>query len=233
MYSRTKCCGRCMRAETSYFQCRAYLYMSRNLIGTDTSGLSDPFARIVIRNRVMRTRTATTTLNPIWDQTCVLESLQFYMSPEMLKAKAAPIVVEIFDFDDMLELNFIGRTLVHPYIITFADKGYMPPKLDWWTIYRNQKRAGELFAAVELIEVPSCLLLYLQSSPTTYSYCSLLLYECFSCMIRVYGVIICMRVAAGRDGGVGRIVRRGRRRGEVHGKNPGPGEPVHDPALLR
>ena len=150
-----------VRAESSYFQCRAYLYMARNLIGTDSSGLSDPFARIVIRNRVMRTRTATATLNPIWDQTCVLESLQFYMSPEMLKERAAPVVVELFDFDDMLDFNFLGRTLVFPYVVTFANKEYMPPKLEWWTIYRNQKRAGQLLAAVELIEVCHCLLLLL------------------------------------------------------------------------
>ena len=162
-----------MRAETSYFQCRAYLYMSRNLIATDSTGLSDPFARILIRNRVMRTRTASTTLNPIWDQTCVLEWLQFYMSPEMLKEKAAPIVVELFDFDYMLEFNFLGRTLVFPYVITFANKDYLPPKLEWWTIYRNQKRAGELLAAIELIEV--CLLLYLLSPPSIYS--TLLLYD--------------------------------------------------------
>lgn len=149
----------CARAETSYFQCRAYLYMSRNLIATNPTGLSDPFARIVIRNRVMRTRTARDTLNPIWDQTCVLDALQFYVSADMLKERAQPMVVELFDFDDMLEFNFLGRTLVHPNIVTFADKQYSLPKLDWWTVYRNQKRAGELLAAIELIEVSSSIVL--------------------------------------------------------------------------
>ena len=31
-----------------YFQVRAYVYQARSLIGSDDSGLSDPFARIVI-----------------------------------------------------------------------------------------------------------------------------------------------------------------------------------------
>ena len=36
-------------AEEHVFQLRAHIFQARNLIGCDDSGLSDPFARIIIR----------------------------------------------------------------------------------------------------------------------------------------------------------------------------------------
>jgi len=37
-------------AESYLFQLRAYLYQARSLIGSDESGLSDPFARVIVSN---------------------------------------------------------------------------------------------------------------------------------------------------------------------------------------
>lgn len=34
-----------------------------------------------------------------------------------------------------------------------SRKDYAMPQLKWWEVYRTQKRAGELLAAFELVEV--------------------------------------------------------------------------------
>jgi len=36
--------------DSYLFQLRAYLYQARSLIGSDESGLSDPFARVIVVN---------------------------------------------------------------------------------------------------------------------------------------------------------------------------------------
>ena len=38
------------------FQLRAYVYQARSLIGSDASGLSDPFARVIIREYIETTQ---------------------------------------------------------------------------------------------------------------------------------------------------------------------------------
>ena len=38
------------------FQLRAYLYQARSLIGSDDSGLSDPFARVIVSNHCRSTQ---------------------------------------------------------------------------------------------------------------------------------------------------------------------------------
>ena len=35
-------------ADENVFQLRAHLFQARNLIGCDDSGLSDPFARVIV-----------------------------------------------------------------------------------------------------------------------------------------------------------------------------------------
>ena len=42
--------------DSYVFQLRAYLYQARSLIGSDESGLSDPFARVIVSNQCRRTQ---------------------------------------------------------------------------------------------------------------------------------------------------------------------------------
>lgn len=86
--------------DESVFQLRAYLFLARNLIASDETGLSDPFARVVLRNQAAKTEIKEQTTNPIWDQTIILEAVTFYSTVGLIKANPPPIIVEIFDWDD-------------------------------------------------------------------------------------------------------------------------------------
>jgi len=54
------------------FQLRAYLYQARSLIGSDESGLSDPFARVIVSNQCRRTQVYAVAYDRI---TCDLRAL--------------------------------------------------------------------------------------------------------------------------------------------------------------
>ncbi len=85
--------------------------MARNLIASDETGLSDPFARILIRDHIGKTTIVKETLNPIWDETVIFEEITFYATVEMIKANPPPIVVEIFDWDDEVIFKQISSSI--------------------------------------------------------------------------------------------------------------------------
>ena len=95
--------------EESMFQLRTYLFMGRNLLGADDTGLSDPFARIIIGECIEKSTQFNETCNPIWDETIVINNIRFNFSPESLKSSPPNVVVEIFDWDsDVSQKCFIG-----------------------------------------------------------------------------------------------------------------------------
>ncbi|XP_052752524.1 otoferlin-like isoform X2 [Galleria mellonella] len=145
-------------AEKHNFQMRAYVYQARSLIGSDSSGLSDPFARVVIGDSSATTQVIDETLSPTWDELLVFEDILLYSTIEQIKANPPTIIIEIFDQDKVGKSEFIGRTLAKPHIKAFEDtyeRPQFPPSLEWYDITRGDDRAGELLATFELLEIPA------------------------------------------------------------------------------
>ncbi|XP_059059908.1 otoferlin-like [Achroia grisella] len=142
--------------EKHTFQMRAYIYQARSLIGSDSSGLSDPFARVVINECTATTQVIDETLSPTWDETLIFEDILLYSTMEQIKAEPPTIVIEIFDQDKVGKSEFIGRTLAKPHIKTFEEirQKTQLPSLEWYDITRGDDSAGELLAAFELLEIP-------------------------------------------------------------------------------
>lgn len=137
---------------------RAYIYQARSLIGSDSSGLSDPFARVVIGDCSATTQVIDETLSPTWDELLVFDDVLLYSTIEQIKSDPPTIVIEIFDQDKVGKSEFIGRTLAKPHVKAFEDtyeRPQFPPSLEWYDITRGDDRAGELLATFELLEIPA------------------------------------------------------------------------------
>ncbi|XP_055886227.1 otoferlin-like isoform X5 [Biomphalaria glabrata] len=158
--SSSKPCGvppNCIHyTERQSFQLRAHMYQARQLIGSDASGLSDPFARIAFAEQSMTTQVIEQTLSPTWDEMLILKEVQMYGTMDDIVDEPPTIVVEIFDQDKVGKSEFIGRALCRP-VVKLSTELYGPPKfpprLEWWDIYRGPDRAGELLAAFELLQL--------------------------------------------------------------------------------
>lgn len=124
--------------------------MAWNIIGSDETGLSDAFARILINDHIVSAKVVYETLSPKWDQTIIINDMQFYYSKELLEANPPIIVSKMFDEDTNDDTEFIGRCFCKPTIAIDGEE-YRTPKLAWWVLYRRQMSAGELLAAFELI----------------------------------------------------------------------------------
>lgn len=136
---------------------RAYIYQARSLIGSDSSGLSDPFARVIIGECSTTTQVIDETLSPTWDELLVFEDILLYSTIEQIKEDPPTIVIEIFDQDKVGKSEFIGRTLAKPHVKAFEDpyeRPQFPPSLEWYEIRRGDDHAGELLATFELLEIP-------------------------------------------------------------------------------
>ncbi|XP_066141603.1 otoferlin-like isoform X2 [Euwallacea fornicatus] len=143
--------------EKHIFQLRAYIYQARSLIGSDASGLSDPFARIIAGEFCKTTQVIEETLSPTWDELLIFEEILIFGTANEIKEDPPSIVVEIFDQDKVGKSEFIGRALAKPHVKLNEQKhqkSLFSPPLEWFTIRRGIDHAGELLAAFELLEIP-------------------------------------------------------------------------------
>ncbi|XP_036026830.1 otoferlin isoform X6 [Onychomys torridus] len=138
------------------FQLRAHMYQARSLFAADSSGLSDPFARVFFINQSQCTEVLNETLCPTWDQMLVFDSLELYGEAHELRDDPPIIVIEIYDQDTMGKADFMGRTFAKP-LVKMADEAYCPPRfppqLEYYQIYRGNATAGDLLAAFELLQI--------------------------------------------------------------------------------
>ncbi|XP_041358290.1 otoferlin-like [Gigantopelta aegis] len=142
--------------EKQAFQLRAHMYQARQLIGSDASGLSDPYARIAFVEQSVCTQVIEQTLSPTWDEMLIIKEVDIYGLMEEIVDDPPTIIVEIFDQDKVGKSEFIGRALCKP-LVKLSDENYSPPKfpprLEWWSVYRGPDRAGELLATFELLQL--------------------------------------------------------------------------------
>ncbi|XP_077008460.1 otoferlin isoform X7 [Tamandua tetradactyla] len=138
------------------FQLRVHMYQARSLFAADSSGLSDPFARVFFINQSQCTEVLNETLCPTWDQMLVFDSLELYGEAQELRDDPPIIVIEIYDQDSMGKADFMGRTFAKP-LVKMADEAYCPPRfppqLEYYQIYRGNATAGDLLAAFELLQI--------------------------------------------------------------------------------
>ncbi|XP_024408780.2 otoferlin isoform X4 [Desmodus rotundus] len=138
------------------FQLRAHMYQARSLFAADSSGLSDPFARVFFINQSQCTEVLNETLCPTWDQMLVFDNLELYGEAHELRDDPPIIVIEIYDQDTMGKFDFMGRTFAKP-VVKMADEAYCPPRfppqLEYYQIYRGNSTAGDLLAAFELLQI--------------------------------------------------------------------------------
>ncbi|XP_048951397.1 otoferlin isoform X3 [Canis lupus dingo] len=138
------------------FQLRAHMYQARSLFAADSSGLSDPFARVFFINQSQCTEVLNETLCPTWDQMLVFDNLELYGEAHELRDDPPIIVIEIYDQDAMGKADFMGRTFAKP-LVKMADEAYCPPRfppqLEYYQIYRGNATAGDLLAAFELLQI--------------------------------------------------------------------------------
>lgn len=85
------------------FQLRAHMYQARSLIGSDASGLSDPFARVICGEFCKLTQVIDETLSPTWDELLLFDDVLIYGIDEEIKANPPAIVVELFDQDKVVK----------------------------------------------------------------------------------------------------------------------------------
>ncbi|XP_076179647.1 otoferlin isoform X4 [Ptiloglossa arizonensis] len=139
------------------FQLRAHMYQARSLIGSDASGLSDPFARVICGEFCKSTQVIDETLSPTWDELLLFDDILIYGTDEEIKKDPPSIVIEIFD-QDKGKSEYIGRAVARPHV-KLASESYTPPEfppsLEWYDVTRGAARAGELLAVFELLEYPS------------------------------------------------------------------------------
>lgn len=140
------------------FQLRAHIYQARSLIGSDASGLSDPFASVIAGEFTKTTQVIDETLSPTWDELLTFEEILIYGTSEEIQRDPPAIIIEIFDQDKVGKSEFIGRAVAKPHVKLREDsyvKPRFPPSLEWFDITRGIDRAGELLAAFELLEIVS------------------------------------------------------------------------------
>ncbi|XP_074640585.1 otoferlin-like isoform X2 [Tubulanus polymorphus] len=142
--------------EKQTFQLRAHMYQARSLIGSDDTGLSDPFARIIFSEQSQCTQVIDETLSPTWDETLIFNEVTMYGLLDEIIDDPPQIIIEVFDQDSVGKSEFIGRAIAKP-IVKLSNEKYDKPKfpaqLDWWDIYRGPDHAGELLASFELLQL--------------------------------------------------------------------------------
>uniref|UniRef100_A0A665X9R8 Otoferlin n=1 Tax=Echeneis naucrates TaxID=173247 RepID=A0A665X9R8_ECHNA len=138
------------------FQLRVHMYQARSLFAADSTGLSDPFARVFFSTQSQVTEVLAETLCPTWDQLLVFENVELFGEASELRDDPPIIVIEIYDQDTVGKADFMGRTFAKP-VVKMADEHYgpprFPPQLEYYQIYRGNCAAGEMLGAFELLQV--------------------------------------------------------------------------------
>ncbi|XP_074068175.1 fer-1-like protein 4 [Macrotis lagotis] len=140
------------RDDFSYFQLRAHLYQARGVLAADDSGLSDPFAHVLVSTQCQSTRVLEQTLSPLWDELLVFEQLIIDGRREQLPIEPPLVTINVFDYNKFGPPVFLGRALAAPQV-KLIEEPYQGPELQFFPLTKGLQAAGELIATFELIEL--------------------------------------------------------------------------------
>ncbi|XP_068789327.1 fer-1-like protein 6 isoform X1 [Struthio camelus] len=144
----------CLLYETPHlFQLRAHMYQARGLIAADSTGLSDPFAKVTFMSHCQTTKIIPQTLSPTWNQMLLFNNIVLYGDGEEIAQFPPEIVIELYDDDAVGKAEYIGSTVAAPGVKLAAQK-YEPPKLSYHPVYCGNLSGGDLLATFELLEIP-------------------------------------------------------------------------------
>ncbi|KFV19953.1 Fer-1-like 6, partial [Tauraco erythrolophus] len=144
----------CLLYKTPHlFQLRAHMYQARGLIAADSTGLSDPFAKVTFTSHCQTTKIISQTLSPTWNQMLLFNSVVLHGDREEIAQFPPEIVIELYDDDAVGKAEYIGSTVAVP-VVRLADQNYEPPKLAYHPVYCGNLSGGDLLAAFELLEIP-------------------------------------------------------------------------------
>ncbi|KAM8855911.1 fer-1-like protein 6 isoform 3-T3 [Spinachia spinachia] len=139
-------------AEQHAFQLRCHMYQARGLIAADTSGLSDPFARVTCLSHSQTTNVISQTLSPTWNQCLLMSRLLLGGDLQHVWKEPPRVLVEVYDDDALGRAEYLGATVVVPEVRLASDP-YAPPTLEYSPIHCGSLPGGDLLAAFELLQM--------------------------------------------------------------------------------
>uniref|UniRef100_A0A8C4ZD49 C2 domain-containing protein n=1 Tax=Gadus morhua TaxID=8049 RepID=A0A8C4ZD49_GADMO len=134
------------------FQLRCHMYQARGLIAADTSGLSDPFARVTCLSTCLTTNIINQTLSPTWNQCLVMDRLLLSGDLKLIQQEPPRIVIEVYDDDALGKAEYLGSTVAVAEVSLRRQGPYSAPKLQYSRLHHGSQGGGELLAAFELLE---------------------------------------------------------------------------------
>uniref|UniRef100_A0A4W3J5H4 Fer-1 like family member 6 n=1 Tax=Callorhinchus milii TaxID=7868 RepID=A0A4W3J5H4_CALMI len=140
--------------DQQMFQLRSHMYQARGLLAADSSGLSDPFARVTFVSHCQTTKVIDQTLSPTWNQMLLFNNITLHGDANEISEAPPLIVIEVYDEDAVGKAEYIGSTVAVP-VVKLADHKYAPPMLQYYPIYCGSVPGGELLAAFELLQIPA------------------------------------------------------------------------------
>ncbi|KAJ8255189.1 hypothetical protein GJAV_G00202030 [Gymnothorax javanicus] len=135
------------------FQLRAHMYQARGLIAGDSSGLSDPFAKVSFMSQSQTTAVINQTLTPTWNQMLLFNGITIYSELTEIKEEPPRIAIEVYDDDALGKSEYLGSTLVVPEV-KLSDETYTVPELQYSPLFCGCQTGGDLLAAFELMQIP-------------------------------------------------------------------------------
>ncbi|XP_072123386.1 fer-1-like protein 6 [Mobula birostris] len=135
------------------FQLRCHMYQARGLLPADSSGLSDPFAKVTFVSQCQTTKVIMQTLSPTWDQMLLFSNIQLYGDVTEINQDPPLVVVEVYDQDAVGKAEYLGSTVALP-IVHLVGQAYVPSVLRYYPVYCGSVPGGELLVAFELLQIP-------------------------------------------------------------------------------
>uniref|UniRef100_A0A8C1STD0 Fer-1 like family member 4 n=1 Tax=Cyprinus carpio TaxID=7962 RepID=A0A8C1STD0_CYPCA len=137
--------------DSRYFQLRAHIYQARGIIAADDNGLSDPFAKVVFSTQCQLTRVMEETLSPTWCELLLYDQVLMEGSKEEYREDPPVVIINIYDYNKLVS-DTLGRAFAKPEL-KFVEEPYKKPQLQFFEITKGKSKAGEILAALELIEL--------------------------------------------------------------------------------
>uniref|UniRef100_A0A9J8AXH0 Fer-1 like family member 4 n=1 Tax=Cyprinus carpio carpio TaxID=630221 RepID=A0A9J8AXH0_CYPCA len=138
--------------DSRYFQLRAHIYQARGIIAADDNGLSDPFAKVVFSTQCQLTRVMEETLSPTWCELLLYDQVLMEGSKDAYREDPPVVIINIYDYNKLGSPQALGRAFAKPEL-KFVEEPYKKPQLQFFEITKGKSKAGEILAALELIEL--------------------------------------------------------------------------------
>jgi len=140
------------KSEFKFYKVVACVYMTRYLIAGDSNGMSDPYCRIQINDKVQETSVRNNCVNGIWNETLVFDYISFDFKDESTWPVMLLTVMDkdFGDYDDMLGYSYLWLKDTNYAHNTLNDK--LLPK--WHQLYlkKSNKAQGQILLSFYIFE---------------------------------------------------------------------------------